>query len=415
MKNSLNFIIIFKSSLWFSVKFMNIAFFINKFPSIGGVESVTVSLANCFQGKGHKVSIISFEQEDDSILNDLDENIRLYYLSHPVVSVKNLIDVRKILIENEMDVILNQWCLPFFTSAFCRLACLGISCPVVSIHHNAPNENHKLRGFFDKLNASKSAFGKIWYTCLKCFWKYLTIFSLKITYLLSAKYIVLSKSFIPLFLSLTKVSNSKKIEAIPNPLTIPIDSAFISNGFSYKKNEIIYVGRLEENQKKITRILDIWEELYQSNDDWKMKIIGDGPDKEMLIAYVKDKRLKNVSFEGFQNPLEYYRSAKILLLTSDYEGFGLVITEAMAHGVVPVVFGSYGAVYDIIDTNVNGFIFKPPFDKGQFVEKISFLIDNEFILKKCSHQGIEAIEKFSVESIYEKWIDLFGRVIKRKK
>ena len=230
---------------------MNIAFFINKFPSIGGVESVTVSLANCFLGKGHKVSIISFEQEDDTILNDLDENVSLYYLSHPVVSVKNLIEVRKILIKNNTDVILNQWCLPFFTSAFCRLSGFGIRCPVVSIHHNAPNENHKLRGCIDKLNGLQSAFEKIWYTCLNYFWKYTTIFSLRVTYLLSSKYIVLSKSFIPLFLSLTKVSNAKKIEAIPNPLTIPIDSTYISNGFSYKKNEIIYVGRLEENQKKL--------------------------------------------------------------------------------------------------------------------------------------------------------------------
>lgn len=392
---------------------MNIAFFINKFPSIGGVESVTVSLSNCFQRNGHKVSIISFEQEEDTILNDLDENVSLYYLSHPVVSVKNLIEVRKILIKNNTDVILNQWCLPFFTSAFCRLAGLGVRCPVVSIHHNAPNENHKLRGCIDKLNGLQSAFEKIWYTCLKHFWKYTTIFSLRVTYLLSAKYIVLSKSFIPLFLSLTKVSNAKKIEAIPNPLTIPIDSTYISNGFSYKKNEIIYVGRLEENQKKITRILDVWEGLYQSNDDWKLKIVGDGPDKEMLVSYAKDKRLKNVSFEGFQNPIEYYRSAKILILTSDYEGFGLVITEAMAYGVVPIVLGSYDAVYDIIDRNNNGFIIETPFEAQEFIKEISYLINNELVLKNYSEQCIQSTDKFSVESIYEKWIDLFSRVIKR--
>jgi glycosyltransferase involved in cell wall biosynthesis len=414
LKNSLNFIIKSKPNLWYSVKLMNIAFFINKFPNIGGVESVTVSLSNFFQRKGHKVIIISFEQEDDSILNELDKNVRLYYLSHPVVSVKNLIEVRKIFIENETDVILNQWCLPFFTSAFCRLAGLGIRCSVVSIHHNAPNENHKLRSFIDKLNASQSVFSKIWYTCLKHFWKYTTIFSLRITYLLSAKYIVLSESFIPLFLSFTGVSNKGKIEAISNPLTIPIEAINLKEYFSHKKNEIIYVGRLEENQKKITRILEIWEALYQANDDWKLKIIGDGPDKEMLISYAKDKKLKNVSFEGFQNPLEYYRSAKILLLTSDYEGFGLVITEAMAYGVVAVVLGSYDAVYDIIDNNNNGFIIEPSFEAKKFIEKISSLINNKLYLKNFSEKSIRSTSNFSVESIYQKWIDLFSRVIKRK-
>ena len=254
-------------------------------------------------------------------------------------------------------------------------------------------------------------FNKIKYIIMKHLWKYATILSLRITYLLSAKYIVLSKSFISLFLSFTSVSNNGKVEAIPNPLTTPIESINLKDYFSFKKNEIIYVGRLEENQKKITRILDIWETLCQSNDDWKLKIIGDGPDREMLTSYVKDKKIKNVFFEGFQNPVEYYRSAKILLLTSDYEGFGLVITEAMVHGVVPVVFGSYDAVYDIIDTNVNGFILKPPFEKKQFIEKITFLIDNDAELRKYSLNSTEISNKFSVEVVYNKWIDLLNKVI----
>ncbi|MDG1701931.1 MAG: glycosyltransferase [Opitutae bacterium] len=393
---------------------MNIAFFINKFPNIGGVESVTVLLANHFQSKGHKVSIISFEQVDFSILNDLDKNVRLYYLSHPVTSIKNTLRFRKILIKNNINVIFNQWCLPFITSAFCRLAGLGVNCPIISIHHNAPNENHRIRTCVEKLNRAESIFGKLKYKLLQYFWKFSTILSLQITYLISAKYIVLSEAFIPLFLNFTGVLNKGKVEAIPNPLTIPIEPINLEEYFSHKNNEIIYVGRLEENQKKIKRILDIWKAVYQSNKNWKLKIIGDGPDKEMLESYVKNNKIEKVYFEGFQNPINYYRSAKILMLTSDYEGFGLVITEAMAYGVVPLVYGSYDAIHDIIDNNVNGFILEKPFDVHQFIEKVNFLINNEAILRQCSLCSIEIKNKFSVEGVYNKWIDLLNRVIKHK-
>lgn len=64
---------------------------------------------------------------------------------------------------------------------------------------------------------------------------------------------------------------------------------------------------------------------------------------------VRELKLRNVSFEGFQNPKEYYERASILLLTSEFEGFPLVLPECMSFGVIPAVYGSYSAVYDIVE------------------------------------------------------------------
>ena len=101
------------------------------------------------------------------------------------------------------------------------------------------------------------------------------------------------------------------------------------------------------NQKRVLRILQTWALLEQRYPDWRLTIVGDGPDRVNLENQVFESQLENVSFEGFQNPRGYYERASILLLTSEFEGFPLVLPECMSFGVVPAVYGSYSAVYDI--------------------------------------------------------------------
>lgn len=64
--------------------------------------------------------------------------------------------------------------------------------------------------------------------------------------------------------------------------------------------------------------------------------------------------LKNVLFEGRQNPLSYYRRAAVFLMTSLFEGFGVTLTEAQQMGVVPMAMDSFEAVHDIINHRVSG-------------------------------------------------------------
>ena len=71
---------------------------------------------------------------------------------------------------------------------------------------------------------------------------------------------------------------------------------------------------------------------------------------------ITNYKLKRVSLEGFKRPDNYYKRASILLLTSEFEGFPLVLAESMSFGVIPVVYGSFSAIYDIIENNKDGII-----------------------------------------------------------
>ena len=125
---------------------MNILFLLGKFPSVGGVETVTAILANEFSARGHAVHVVSFEQVTETPTPALDNRVTLHRLSYPVSSRANRDALRDILATCRIDVIINQWCLPFHVTRLCRKAMRGLPCRLLAVHHNAPNCNARLEG-----------------------------------------------------------------------------------------------------------------------------------------------------------------------------------------------------------------------------------------------------------------------------
>ena len=174
-----------------------------------------------------------------------------------------------------------------------------------------------------------------------------------------------------------------------------------------KQKEVIYVGRLDYNQKRVYRVIETWSLIENEYPDWKLTIVGDGPERNNLECLAQNLNLHNICFVGFQPPVPYYKRASILLLTSEYEGFPLVLPECMSLGVVPVAYGSYSAVSDIINDGKNGIIV--PFSKDGFhaedmAERLSFVISNE---KQRMGMAVNAINKsrnYSIDKIYKQWL-----------
>ena len=144
-----------------------------------------------------------------------------------------------------------------------------------------------------------------------------------------------------------------------------------------------------------------------------MTIVGDGTEKVELQKLAHNLGIERISFEGFQEPKCYYERASILILTSEYEGFGLVIVEAMSFGVVPVVYGSYSAVYDIISDGSDGLIL--PYDRNGFkaeamAEKLLTLMDDDDYRISIAQKAVEKSKKYSIRSIVDSWENLFSKL-----
>lgn len=214
------------------------------------------------------------------------------------------------------------------------------------------------------------------------------------------KIVTLSDSFIPHFYTLAPQTTPNKVIAIPNSNTYEEKTAITS-----ANKVVLFVGRLDNKTKGVDRLLRIWNKVEPHANEWTLKIVGDGQDRQMLEKMAADLQLTSVSFEGFQQPKPYYETASVFCMTSTIEGFGMVLTEAMQHGVVPIAFNSYDALKDIVTDLRDGVIVRA-FDEDIYAAKLLELITNKKLWGRLSEQAIQSSSKFSKDKVAQKWYDL---------
>lgn len=354
--------------------------------SVGGVEQVTAVLGNELVRRGWAVSIFAFAIEDKMLLANLDDRIKVVIPNAGIMSNESATILRKTIIDNHVGIVVNDWSLPFKTSLFLRRVCKGLNVRQVVNLHNIPNHNARIARTSNPI--------------LRGAIKLVSGINMHLTYLLCDKYVLLSPSFIPIFKRFAFVPFAKKLTAITNPLTIDVGSDLQQR----KEDVLLYVGRLEEKQKKFSRIASVWRNIATKHQGWRLDVVGDGPDRE---AYEKQlEGCPRVAFQGFQKPHEFYRKSKILLMTSDFEGFPLVLAEAMSAGCVPIVLGSFSAVHDIID-GTNGIVTKVPFSEKDYADTVEGLMVANDKWEDYSKAARATAKKFSVAEVANEWERLF--------
>lgn len=383
---------------------MNILFLLRSLDS-GGLEIVTSVLANKFTKEGHHVCVFAFERRSGMLVNRLDKNVKVIVAGKYSVTDENVSLLRQQLITNEIQIVINQWGLPLIPIRTLLKARKGLDIKVISVYHNNPLKNGRIQNVEIEIRSSKNVLRKIYLYAKKFVFRCVTGFSMRYNYHHSDLYVVLSSSYINHFCKFTRMSDAPKLIAIDNPLTIDTDD------FEYqseeKQCELIYIGRLDSTQKCTNRIIEVWKSLEPVHPEWRLTIVGDGNEKDNLEYLISKMDLKNVIMEGFQNPRPYYERASILLLTSDFEGFPLVLVEGMSFGVVPVVYGSFSAVYDIIENGKNGVIIPQTsfgFNAALMAESLQALMVDKTLLDNMAQHAIEKSKKFSIDKAYQEWM-----------
>lgn len=122
-----------------------------------------------------------------------------------------------------------------------------------------------------------------------------------------------------------------------------------------KNKKIIAMGRLN-NQKGFDLLIEAWSKLESDFKDWEVNIFGDGALKEQLQKQIDNKNLKKIFLRGYSKDVaKDMADASIFVLTSRYEGFGLVLLEAQALGLPCVSFDCKEGPSEIIDDGVRIF------------------------------------------------------------
>ena len=165
------------------------------------------------------------------------------------------------------------------------------------------------------------------------------------------------------------------------------------------QKRIIFAGRLAE-QKGIPELLAVWRMTHRRHPDWQLEIYGEG-DHNFVRQLAKGLQV----YAPVANIFEKYCACSMLVLTSRWEPFGLVIPEAMSCGLPVVSFEGDGPD-SIITNGVDGFLVANR-DVGVFTDRVCQLIDDEQLRHRMGESAIQAAQCYTPDRVMPLWRQLF--------
>jgi len=376
------------------------------YPSTGGIESYLYNISKKLKEMDHKPEILCSQHkktlpkydahEKIDIIRHPDYRIDIFPINilNPIYYVKNL---EKFLYKNYFDS--NIIWSNFFLDAFASCKVFRRRIPIIYFNHAIASNLIKL------YNSNPTANGFVRFYLTNLYPQYFLIEKQAVKE--CDKVVALSKmrgkeicdlynldmdklTVVPPGIDLKKFFPSKKDNSLLNELNLP-DNCKI----------ILTVGRLS-HEKNLEMLIDSFNKI--SYDNIYLLIVGDGPRRKYLEGIVKRLKLsKKIIFTGIRNDVErFYRIADLFVLTSIYEGFGLVYLEAMSSGIPCIgLKPDYPKIIvasnEIINDGTSGFLVDP-YSIDDLIEKICKIIDDENLKNKFGKNSRKICEeKFSWE------------------
>lgn len=198
-----------------------------------------------------------------------------------------------------------------------------------------------------------------------------------------------------------------KVITIPNMLThIP---QVMSKNLQHR---VISVGRLSY-QKGFDRLIEIWTIVNHKHPNWILDIYGEGELENHLLKLINKYKLQEsiTIHPPVHNIFEEFKNSSIFVLPSYYEGFGLVLIEAMASGIPCISFDCPFGPSEIINNGKDGFII-PNGNLQAMADKICYLMENENVRKEMGKKACQSAMRYAPENIMPLWEKLFNELVK---
>ncbi len=202
---------------------------------------------------------------------------------------------------------------------------------------------------------------------------------------------------------------AKYVVVIPNFSTM-----FISNISDCTPKRVIAIGRLTW-EKGFGRLIEAWSIVCSKHTDWHLDIYGQGSMYDTLNTLTNTYKAHNLTFHNYMSNIsQEYANSSICAVTSYFEGFSLVLLEAIRHGVPCVAFDCPFGPRSIIDDASNGFLVYDGEIK-LFAERLCRLIEDEDLRKQFSKNAIEKAKLFDTDIVMNQWKTLFKELTSQKR
>lgn len=349
--------------------------------ALAGAERMCQALSNELYDAGHDIMVISLFSKKTSITEQLEEKgIKLLFLDQKGGSDFSVVrKLRKIFKREKPDIIHTH--LSAFQYA--AVASLGYKTNIVYTVHNiawmdTSNKQRKIKNFFIKRNKA-----------------------------------------------LLVALSDRIAETVKEYYNIPIDKIPVArNGidltacmpkkdYSYgDKIRIINIGRLN-SQKNHLCLLDAFAIFIKKFPNAELTLVGDGEERETIEKYALELGISDkVVLTGVQNKVHgYLHDADMFVLSSKFEGFPMVIVEAMGTGL-PIVSTNVGGISDALVNEKNALL--TGVDSGELADAMIRFAESEELRERLGKAALCDSDKFSSRRMMEDYVDIYSKFVSKR-
>ena len=383
---------------------MKILYVYPKFTSAAGTERVLIDKINCFADqKGYDVLLLTYEQGQHSFIYPISHNVKhidlgvRYYELYNYGRLSRLFRWRKYnkLLEQRFSKVVLEYQPDIVVSTTYYITILSViaSCKIPFVRVLESHIDRRYIHSNDPINkTSYLHWLRTWF---------------------EMRSLLAKSSSFDVLVALSR-DDASDWSAYLN--TVIIDNIVHLNPMgrlcTHQSKRVIFVGRYTW-QKGVDDLLKIWTIVYSKHSEWHLDMFGDGDLTDYLIKKA-DALHANIHVNlPTKDIFDKYLNSSILLLTSNYEPFGLVMPEAMSCGLPVVAFDCPSGPAKIISDGVDGYLIQNR-DIALFADKVCTLIESPALRMKMGQSAIDSSKRFSPDKIMPKWETLFQDLVANK-
>lgn len=363
---------------------MKICFVIKAFGQVrGGAERVLAGVASALAARGHMVAIVSFDQPGQEPPFPLADTVRLYQLGrtspyHPTDLAEAIARIRTLrahVRQSQPDVVIG-----FMHSAFVLLpfALFGLRIPFIASEHIIPAH---YRG------------------------KWVDYALMILAAKLAARMSVVSAQVRGLYPSFLR----SQIEVMANPVTMPVQLAPRPRKNADERHRILCMARLDPQKDQAT-LIAAFARIASRFPHWELRLIGEGGLRDSLHTQAAQTglgdRVNFVPAVTATAASDEYNAADLFVLPSRYESFGLVVAEALAHGLPAVAFADCPGLNVLIENGKNGVLVSGDDRVAALAEALAALMSDPERRISLGQAGPASVADYRLDHIARKWEEL---------
>lgn len=390
---------------------LKIGFTLEKYPS-GGTEVVIRHVTRYLKNAGHSIFIFVADFDKEALFTDFGHDINLVALPEgaSLKRTKTASFIGEKLKQHQIDLFVSSGVSRF---NFKEVKKIAPDTRLIFSHHSTPLWEVTIRTDQKPKNNSplsllSSFISRTSLYKRKLRWSYAMRY--RRIYDICDGYTVLCKDYereTTAALGLDPDSTIKIYTQV-NPAAIPEKVSLD------KEKTILYLGRFTYSDKRVDRLIRIWNRIWKDHPDWNLKIVGDGREKSNLKTLAQQLKVGNLEFCDYTvDVAQYYDKASILCLVSEFEGWGLVLVEAQNQGVIPIAYACSSGVKEVLSpSGVNG-VLVTPFCEDEYTTKLSNLMSNPGLRAEMQRNILAKNQENTPEKVGQRWEQMFYEIMER--